>query len=152
MPWPSWARIACRTSGAAVVEEARPDPGTPERGRPHLLPVAARCAIPSFRLPMSCTRKSEYGKKSTSLSAATALGPVVMSGRWQLAQPIDDRNIPLPAPAVGRESCGGGARNVVWSASCITVAVVSLGLVSAGFAASRRRCLPGGSHSGKTGS
>ena len=55
------------------------------------------------------------------------------------------------APRMGR--WGGGARKIVWSASCITVAVVSLGLLSAGFAASRAGYDPpaGGFSWGKNG-
>jgi hypothetical protein len=53
-----------------------------------LWPEAPFWAMPSFRLPMSCRRKFEKGKKMTSLSAATSFGPVCKAGRWQLAQPI----------------------------------------------------------------
>ena len=37
--------------GAAIVEEARPDPGAPQRGRPHLLARGGRLRDPVVEAP-----------------------------------------------------------------------------------------------------
>ena len=76
-------------------------------------------------------------------------GPQGGSMAGGAADPQEYRFTSLALRESGRR--GGGARKVVWSASCITVAVVSLGLVSAGLAASRAAFPPGGFSCGKNG-
>ena len=49
---------------------------------------APDCAMPSPRLPISWSKKSENGKNGTWFSWGIGLGPVSNTGRWQLTQPI----------------------------------------------------------------
>ena len=78
---------------------------------------------------MSCSRKSENGKKSTSSSAATALEPVRMAGKWQSAQPIP-RNMPSPSFASRVRDAGAGRqeRDEIGEHHRRFVGVVGIGL------------------------
>ena len=125
--------------------------GVPQRGRPHLLARGGDCEIPLLRLPMSCSRKSENGKKSTPSSAATSLEPVRMAGKWQSAQPIP-RNIPCPSFASREKGRGGGgARNVMKSASYIIARWCRWDWLVPDSRRAGRRRPAGGSREGRTG-
>jgi hypothetical protein len=86
---------------------------------------APACAMPSPRLPISWSRKSENGKNVTSFSWEIELDPVVNAGRWQLTQPIAV-NVMAPRLAWAiKGSGGGGARSVMNWVNCVIEGVRS---------------------------
>ena len=102
---------------------------------------------------MLCSRKSEKGKKTTSSSAATGVRPGLQGGDMAIGTADRDeqgfaRPRSAPSGPLGRrrQEHRDGRR------AASTVAVVSLGLARAGFAASRAGFHPCGEFSlGKNG-
>src|SRR6184192_4002141 len=115
-PWPLCAVIAslmvkARPSWRKRVCARKPQSGCVRIRRP----VASFCVMPSPRLPMSCSRKSEKGWKSTWSSAAIGLAPVVKVLVWHWAQPIASKTV-SPAIWLGPTGPrGGGARSCMKS-------------------------------------
>ena len=81
-PWPAWARIAPESVVARPSWRKLVILRTPQSGAV-LISVwpAPACAMPSPRLPMSWSRKSENGKNVTSFSCGIEFGPVCNAGK-----------------------------------------------------------------------
>ena len=136
-PWPSWARIASRTvlarpSWRKLVRIRRP------RAGPSASPgLRRRLRDPVVQAPHVVEQEVGEGEEDDVVQRRDRVGTGLQGGDMAVgAADRGEQGRPVRASR-GAGRWGGGARNVVWSASCITVAVVSLGLLRAGLAASR---------------